>query len=1472
MKKWLDNKLKAFVTCIILFTYNQQLIAQLPRPAPIAYPTGTLVNFVRTWDAVAPEQDPNILMTRPLKDVKQATQYLDGLGRPLQTVIKKGSLATDPINPTSSTGAVDMVSSNEYDEFGREQFKYLPFAANNTGGYITNDGKFKINPFQQQETFMNAQYGSQTETFFYGKTNFEASPLNRINNTYAPGNSWVGSETNAEAQRRNVQIKYYINTAVDDVKIWKVTNDVITGNFGTYQITTSINGGVYAAGELYKNITIDEHKKQVIEFKDKEGKVLLKKVQISTLPGTEDDGTGRDYAGWLCTYYIYDDFNNLRCVIQPEGVKAILPSWTLSTVLLEEQCFRYEYDARNRMIKKKVPGSASVSMVYDARDRLVLTQDGNLAVQGKWMYTQYDELNRPVATGLWPSSLTWEQHTANAGGSITYPTSTLSGEEELTSTFYDSYNWLSTYGNPLPSTYNTSYDTYFQSITTWPYPQANSQSAQIKGMPTGSRIKVLGTANTYLFTISFYDEKGRAIQVQSTNITSGIDIITTQYSWAGQPLVTVQKHEKQGSNTQTSVAVTQMTYDDLSRVIKIEKKLSNTFVNSNAMSNYKTILQNEYDPLGQLKKKTLGSNNLETLTYDYNIRGWLLGMNRGYLASTGQAGSNKFGFELGYNKLTGSSGRNFNAAQYNGNINGMTWKSDGDDVKRKYDFGYDAVNRLLKGDFEQDDAIAAWNNTTMNYSTQMGNGSEPTSAYDNNGNIKGMTQFGWKLGGLPTIPIDDLTYTPEPGTNRLKQVTDANNDKNSKLGDFKYDPVTKTSTDYTYNTNGNLITDQNKKIESIQYNHLNLPSMINVNNGDLDRSGNPVLDVITYVYDATGNKLQKIVDDALGDAITRKTTTYINGIVYQDDALQFIPHEEGRIRFRAAVGSIAAGFEYDYMLKDHLGNVRMVLTEEQQQHMYPAATMETANSVNENILYGNIDITRTSKPSWFSDPLYSTSSEVAKVKNDAGSQKIGPNIILKVMAGDTYSLRVASGWVGANPTNGPSSNVLADLFGSLTNGLANNSGGKATLAQLQNANSGINSALGNFLNSQTAAGGTPKAYINWILFDEQFKIDLATSSFEQVGANGLTTIHIKDNRPINKSGYLYIYVSNESNNIDVFFDNLQVTHTRGPILEETHYYPFGLTMAGISSKAAGKLTNRHKYNGKEEQRQEFSDGSGLEWLDYTARMYDIQIGRWFVVDPLASKFPWQTPYCAMDDDPINKTDPTGMAASPVYGTDGNFLGTDDEGLKGKAIVMNKSDFTQGMKHEDAAKKDLAPNGGKEYYKAIPSYTNYVNFYNHYNNLPNRPDYDGFVNIREGIDWAKSHVGALKNPTPDNMLYIDASKLDFGNITTSDFKNGVGKSSPINLNTKGNFAVAQTNYTLASTVYALGRVYITLLNNTGSVKIVNDFNLPFDRATDYDWNKGGSIWRKGLINYERWSEGLNDTHGFRTFYYGTGQLQ
>jgi len=1315
LKQLLQMELPLVILATCLFITNTTKAQQA---LPTAYPAGTQVNFVRTWDAQAPEQDAAALISRPLKDVKQTTQYLDGLGRPIQTVLKQGSLAT-----ATSTSA-DMISAVTYDNFGREQFKYLPFAATATDGTKT-DGSFKLNPFQQQSGFYNTQLAGQTTeinvganslNYAYAQTVFEPSPLNRVQESFAPGVSWVGTSGGAtEASRKSIKVKYYFNTDLDNVRIWTVTNGAALGSFGSYS-NSSATAGMYIASTLTKSITADENNNQVIEFKDKQGKVILKKVQLSTDSGTADDGTGRGYTGWLCTYYIYDDLDQLRCVIQPAGVNLVSATWVLTdATILAEQCFRYEYDARKRMIMKKVPGAGEVYMVYDALDRLVMTQDANmrLAANNKWMVTLYDGLNRPMQTGLLLNTFnnkSFTDHLTAAYTSTGYPFTVASIPaatywEQLTQTFFDDYSWLAAEGNPVSMNRSTGNDNYFVNIPSTKYPEPYVQSFQNKGMVTGTKTKVIGTTQ-YLYTGIYYDAKGRVLGTYAQTLSNNIIVTNNVYNFSGQLLCIAQTTSKNG---QGIAIATSFDYDDLGRLLTTKKGIWTTY---GFNVDEKIIVSNQYDALGQLVNKKIGNNPvtpakpLAQTNYEYNIRGWLLSLNKAYVdkgkdLSNTNTTDQYFGLELGYDK-SGTLGAF--TPQYNGNIGGSIWKSEGDQEKRKYDFTYDAVNRLTGADFNQYASGAG--SSALFDKTALVDFSVGNLGYDVNGNILTMQQTGVK-GNVSSL-VDDMTYTYVPNTNRLQNVRDATTAAPlSKLGDFRTstlhpqnsDKLNATTpallaaiTDYGYDNNGNLTKDYNKDIatpaggDGIQYNYLNLPSVITIKKDN----STAVKGTISYTYDAGGNKLRKTTVEIVSATNSITTVTdYTGGAIYESKSntiaattdyankLQFLSTEVGRARAlysNALTPAVVTGFAYDYFMNDHLGNVRMVLTEEQQVDIYPAATLETNLVGTENTFY-NIDASKivassvaTGIPAYINKngiannnpsctgTLCTTDNSQYVYQLNSNQNKTGLGITLKVMAGDkidifgkSYYFQNNAGGAPANKAVDPLADLLAGFLGGPLGGGVTGAHGAVTAAQLNTPSgiAGINSMLNNQTTQSNTAPTVPKAYVNYIFFDEQFKA--VGSGFSQVNQTGSLKDHHDDpnmqNINVPKNGFVYIYCSNESP-VNVFFDNIQVTQTRSPILEETHYYPFGLTMAGISSKAAGKLENKYKFNdGSELANKEFSDGSGLELYETDFRSYDPQIGRFHQIDPLADYAEYNSPYTFASNNPISFNDPTGLKDS-----------------------------------------------------------------------------------------------------------------------------------------------------------------------------------------------------------------------------------
>ena len=132
----------------------------------------------------------------------------------------------------------------------------------------------------------------------------------------------------------------------------------------------------------------------------------------------------------------------------------------------------------------------------------------------------------------------------------------------------------------------------------------------------------------------------------------------------------------------------------------------------------------------------------------------------------------------------------------------------------------------------------------------------------------------------------------------------------------------------------------------------------------------------------------------------------------------------------------------------------------------------------------------------------------------------------------------------------------------------------------------------------------------------------------------------------------------------MFFDNLSVQHRAGPITEETHYYPFGLTMAGISSKAVGRLEKKFGFNGIE-QNTDFE----LNMYDAFYRNLDPQLGRFWQIDPKSIDEVF--PYSAMLNNPLTHFDQLGDTTM-YYDVAGNLLyQTNVKGYRNAFIVNNE---------------------------------------------------------------------------------------------------------------------------------------------------------------------------------------------------------
>ncbi|MEE1944593.1 DUF6443 domain-containing protein [Pedobacter sp. KR3-3] len=580
-------------------------------------PSGDRNYTVETTVKVAGKTDASMLIGLPVGQANRTIQYVDGLGRPVQTVQWKAS----PLQR-------DLVQVTEYDALGRETKKYLPYAEQSSA-----NGSFKANAVANQAGFYGAGSGWDANVaktaYPYSISVMEPSPLGRVLEQGAPGAPWQPYSAGIAGSGHTARPGYAINAASDAVKLWRVNPS---------GASTSAN---YPAGTLYKSIARDENwtggkAGTGEEYKDTEGRVVLKRVW-------ETEGVALD------TYYVYDAYGSLAYVIPP-AVAAT--SFTEADAVFRNYVYGYHYDGRKRLIEKKIPGKGWEHIVYNKLDQVVLTQDSVQRNSGQWSFMKYDALGRTIMTGILGSNVArdswqysvdihpvlWENRESNGGTDYTNNAIPAAGISKWGVLSY--------------------YDDYSARDIGASYPPAGTASSRTRGLPTWTRTWYDDGSGS-AFDLTYYDEEGRVQETVSTNHMGGTDRVANTWNFAGELTGSVRAHAKPGTSVSIANAYT---YDHMGRRV-----LAKENINSQGEVTLSEMLYNE---IGQLREKKL-AGGLQSTSYAYNERGWLkgstspqFGMQLKYEDGTtpqyngnisnqlwGSAGSFPNSFVYGYDKL-----------------------------------------------------------------------------------------------------------------------------------------------------------------------------------------------------------------------------------------------------------------------------------------------------------------------------------------------------------------------------------------------------------------------------------------------------------------------------------------------------------------------------------------------------------------------------------------------------------------------------------------------------------------------------------------------------------------------------------------------------------------------------------------------------------------------------------------------------
>lgn len=1181
-------------------------------PVPLPYSIGQPfpIHYVRTMvPKYRDTASSQINDAAPIHKVAVSTTYLNGMGAQSQVRVRR----------TNADYIVQPAPDHRYTEL----YQFQP--------YISQENLHDHNAIYNSTRYhSSALYPSEggaevsNSGLSASKLINSSSSAERSSTSYAAGRSRMGQDKGTKTQLVfNDGNMTGVGGPGADIRIWTISNGLPVSN------------SYYAANQLKGTLTTNNSGLEKWVFEDRGGKPIYETVlqESKTVIVNQNVSTVKTYA---TTYYVYDEMDRLRFVLPPKAVQAAAAG-TVSQAVLDELCFAYKYDAKGRQYAIHKPGEQGYTeLVYNVEGQVIMRRSPLENTMGRWEMIFYDRQGRVMATGLYRGANTREdwQNRANAqvdlgttnvshyhwgAGRYSYPVQgTVNYIDFMSYNYYDSYES----NHPLATENFSSMpiQAYLSSVAdAEPYVQGSSTY----GLLTSSAVRVIKPTGLipynadWTYSKIFYDKENRPIYTVSQNATGGKDTSAIQYNYKGQVLISLRHHRNLGGAGKWVREYYRNTYNaDNSQLVQSEHKTDNT--------SWKLLNSHIYDELGRVKLTTYGTN-AETQNFSYNIRGELQGINETY-ARTG----NKEGQAITFGELLRYD-YGFTQPRYDGLVAGMVWRGSGggNANAHAYGYSYDLSGRMLKGEYNQGSTSPS--NTPATGWSQGQKDYTETVSYDIGGNIQSLKRKGVGVNGsmVGVVDLDRLNYTYTANSNKLQKVVDTVT-TNYNRGDY----LNGTVQGYTYDAGGNIVSDLSKGISSIVNTYFNKPQIITFSNGNK----------IYYTYDAGGAKLQE--QTIVGSDTTR--ADYLGNAQYKNHVLQSLSTGVGRTNMTKGSPS------EEYFIKDHLGNVRSVVSEGGAEIGGPMmakaktyeATFEAGNIAAEEQVFDKVALVQEDKPGSSSN----TDNKAALLDGKDANKMVGSTLLLKVMAADKISLNAENFYEATQQqkTQDNNSAVLEQLMSQLATagaGIQGIEGGTGTAIANNLRSTAVQEAYAALQDAATDPD-KPKAYLNYLFFDENLQLLPEYSRIWQADGEGnWSKIGTQEEETIEmpKSGYVATYISNQGSEI-AFFDNVALTLEPGVLLEEKHYYPYGLPIVGLGSTASGMLKNRERYQGNE-----YREELGLNWMDFHNRQYDPQLGRFLSIDPLADAGGQQvlSPYHAMACNPVSMVDPLGLEA--VFG-------------------------------------------------------------------------------------------------------------------------------------------------------------------------------------------------------------------------------